>query len=266
MSARCQEWSPFEGRDIVRLVDIETHVKAIQEHGVGLADAAERAGLDAKVPTCPDWTIRDLVAHQGMVHRWAAGFVATGATDPNDVPLTEGPGNEDLMDWFREGHAGLVDAINRAPADLECWAFLRAPSPLAFWARRQAHETTIHRADAESANGQTLDVEPALAVDGIDELLLGFYARKRGQLVADPALSLGLHATDARPDDAWSVVIGADGRDVTRGGATGDCLVSSTASKLYQFLWNRRSRDALTIQGDVAVLDLWQEKARITWG
>ena len=248
-----------------RPVDIEAHVKAIQEHGVGLADAAELAGLDAAVPTCPEWTVRDLLAHQGMVHRWATGFVATGAAKPDDVPLAEAPGEDELLGWFREGHAALVDAINRAPADLDCWAFLPAPSPLAFWARRQAHETTIHRADAESAAGRQIDVDPALAVDGIDELLLGFYARKRGQLVADPALTLGLRTTDARPDDAWSVVIGPDGRDVTRGEATGACTVSGTASDLYQFLWNRRSRDAVSMGGDAAVLDLWQAKARITW-
>ena len=245
-------------------MDIETHVKAIQEHGVALGDAAERAGLDAAVPTCPDWSVRDLVGHQGQVHRWAASYVATGNTEPSNS-LEDVPGDAALLDWFREGHAGLVDAINRAPADLACWAFLPAPSPLAFWARRQAHETTIHHVDAESAAGARIEVDPALAVDGIDELLLGFYSRGRGRLIADPALTLGLRATDGQPTDAWTVVIGPEGRDVTRGEATGDCVVSGSASDLYQFLWNRRSHDGLSVDGDPAVLDLWQEKARITW-
>jgi len=247
-----------------RLVEIETHVQAIQEHGVALADAAERAGLDAKVPTCPDWVVRDLVGHQGQVHRWAATYVATGRTD-TDLGLVDLPADDALLTWFREGHARLVDAITSAPADLECWSFLAAPSPLAFWARRQAHETTIHHADAESATGTQIEVDPALAVDGIDELLLGFYSRGRGKLVADPTLTLGLRATDAQLDDAWTVVIGPEGREVTRGEATGDCVVSAGASDLYQFLWNRRYRDAVSVDGDPAVLDLWQEKARITW-
>jgi uncharacterized protein (TIGR03083 family) len=246
------------------VVDIEGHIKAIQEHGVGLADAAERTGLDAKVPTCPDWTVRDLLGHLGQVHRWAATYVTTGRTD-TDVGLADVPGDHELLGWFRQGHAGLVDAINRAPADLECWSFLPASSPLAFWARRQAHETTIHRADVEAADGKPLDVEQALAVDGIDELLLGFYNRKRGRLVADPALTLGIRVTDALPDDAWTVVISPEGRDVTRGQANGDCVVSGTASDVYQFLWNRRDRNAISLAGDPAVLDLWTEKARITW-
>jgi uncharacterized protein (TIGR03083 family) len=245
-------------------VDIGAHVKAIQEHGVGLADAAERTGLDAKVPTCPDWTVRDLLGHQGQVHRWAATYVTTGRTD-TDVDLADVPDDRELLAWFRDGHAGLVDGINRAPADLECWSFLPAPSPLAFWARRQAHETTIHRADAEAADGKPLDVDPALAVDGIDELLLGFYNRKRGRLVADPALTLGIRVTDAQPADAWTVVIGPERREVTRGQATGECVVSGNASDVYQFLWNRRDRSAIGLTGDPAVLDLWTEKARITW-
>jgi uncharacterized protein (TIGR03083 family) len=245
-------------------VDIGAHVKTIQEHGVGLADAAERAGLHAVVPTCPGWTVRDLVGHQGQVHRWAAMYVRSGRTDPG-LNVDDVPGDDGLIGWFREGHAGLVDALNQAPADLECWSFLPAPSPLAFWARRQAHETTIHHADAEAADGKQIDVDPALAVDGIDELLLGFYSRKRGRLVADPAVVLGIRTTDAHADDAWTVLIGPDGRDVSRGAVGGDCVISGTASDVHQFLWNRRDRSAVQIDGDSAVLELWREAARITW-
>jgi uncharacterized protein (TIGR03083 family) len=246
-------------------VDIDEHVKAVQEHGVALADAAERAGIDASVPTCPGWVVRDLVGHLGQVHRWAAAFVTTGATDPGGVSPADVPTDETLLAWFRDGHAALVDALTNAPADVACWAFLPAPSPLAFWARRQAHETAIHRVDAESAAGDAVGFAPAFAVDGLDELLLGFFSRKRGRLVADPPLALGLRTTDASSDDSWTVVIGPDGREVTRGSATGDCVVSGAASDLYQFLWNRLPVDAVTVDGDAAVLDLWQDKARITW-
>jgi uncharacterized protein (TIGR03083 family) len=265
MSAPTAEWSPSAGRDIVSVVEIAEHINAIEEQGVALADAAERAGLDAAVPTCPDWLVRDLVRHQGQVHRWSGTYVLTGRPDPG-VELEEVPADGELPSWFRQGHARLVDALKNAPSDLAAWAFLPAPSPLAFWARRQAHETTIHRADAEAAAGERLEVDQSLAVDGIDELLLGFYAgRGRRTFAADPPLTLGIRTTDASTDDAWSVVIGPEGRETNRGTAAGDCVASGTASDIYQFLWNRRDRSAVQIDGDAAVLDLWREQARITW-
>ena len=63
------------------------------------------------------------------------------------------PPDAELAAGSRQGCAALADALAAAPADLECWTFLRAPSPLAMWARRQAHETAIHRVDAELAAG-----------------------------------------------------------------------------------------------------------------
>ena len=37
------------------------------------ADAIVGADLTAPVPTCPEWTVRDLVTHVGSGHRWSAG-------------------------------------------------------------------------------------------------------------------------------------------------------------------------------------------------
>jgi uncharacterized protein (TIGR03083 family) len=109
------------------------------------------------VPSCPGWTVRDLLRHTGYVHRWATGFVAEGQTRPGGASeeeiLSQGPDDAELPGWFREGHATLVRALGAAAPHLNCWAFLPAPSPLAFWARRQAHETAIHRVDAERAAG-----------------------------------------------------------------------------------------------------------------
>src|SRR5205823_3910842 len=130
------------------------------------------------VPTCPGWTVRDLLAHQGGVHRWATSHVVEARTEPpsRDFALAEPPDDDAVLDWFRDGYARLVTTLADASDRLECWTFLPSPSPRAFWARRQAHETAIHRVDAESASGEPVTFDPAFAVDGIDELLLGFYA------------------------------------------------------------------------------------------
>jgi len=257
-------------------VDIERHVEALEREGAALAGAAQKAGLDAAVPTCPEWTVRDLVRHTGYVHRWAASYVRDARVamlDDDEEEAAVGPLPDDvgLLPWFREGHAALVTALRAAPADLTCWQVLAAPSPLAFWARRQAHETTIHRADAEAATGEITGVPSDFALDGIDELLLGFYARRGGRLRADQPRRLMVQATDApgsqvaQPATAWTVEIGPDGATPRRGPGSADCVLRGPASDLYLALWNRRSTDDLRVEGDRSVLDLWRERATVRW-
>ena len=245
--------------EIIELVD------ELELQGKALAAAAGRAGLDAEVPTCPRWTVRKLVEHTGRVHRWAATYVRDGRQAfGGKAPTMESPPAEGTLDWFVEGHAALVAALRAAPADLETWSFMPAPSPLAFWARRQAHETAIHRADADAANGTAPAYEPRFAADGIAELLGAFYRRNGGTLVADPPCSLLVAPTDAGP--AWHVRINPDGREVTEGAELpADCTVRGRASDLYLLLWNRNPADGPDVSGDPDVLRIWRERAQIKW-
>lgn len=66
------------------------YVEILDREGALLAEAAETAGSDAEVPTCPGWRVRDLLRHTGMVHRWATAFVAEGTPVPG-VPTTRPP-------------------------------------------------------------------------------------------------------------------------------------------------------------------------------
>jgi uncharacterized protein (TIGR03083 family) len=246
-------------------MQIADHIAVLDHDGRRLADAAERAGVDTEIPACPGWWVRDLLGHLGGVHRWAASYVTTGRAEPlsrNGMAEFAAPGADDaLVGWFREGHRALVDTLAGADETTTCWTFLPAPSPLAFWARRQAHETAIHRADAESVTGDVPDWDPAFAADGIDELLNGFFNRPGGRLVADPPRSLAVAATDA--DAAWTMRIGPDGRDVVAGADHADVTVSGRAVHLYLLLWNRGGDGSLDVHGDRAVLDLWRDRARI---
>ena len=130
---------------------VPRHLEGLREAVVALVRDADRAGLRAPVPTTPDWTVRRLVAHQGMVHRWAAATVR-GVTTAPDAWEQEGIDAADPLEWLEDGVIDLVGAIVQAPEDLEAPVFLRdAPPPREFWARRQCHETTIHAVDAVAA-------------------------------------------------------------------------------------------------------------------
>ena len=103
------------------------------------------------MPTCPGWTVRDLLAHQGMVHRWATAVVRGDdpATVDDAAIEAEGRAAPDPVGWLLDGAAALVDALQAAPDDLAVMTFLKeAPPARQFWARRQCHETTVHALDA----------------------------------------------------------------------------------------------------------------------
>lgn len=246
-------------------MEIAEFVATLDREGRLMAEAAERAGTDAKVATCPGWQVRDLVRHTGMVHRWAATFVVEGHTSYHpDGGLPDLDGAE-LLDWFREGHRRLVDTLSDATPDVECWSFLPAPSPLAFWARRQAHETTVHRVDAESALPEApTAIATDFALDGIDELLNGFHARDRSRVRTEEPRVLRLRALDAAEDAVWTVRLSQEASVTTRDAAgDADCELAGPAARLYLSLWNRLPFPSLT--GDAALAALWREKSAVTW-
>jgi uncharacterized protein (TIGR03083 family) len=243
-------------------MDYEAYVAQLEAHGTALADAATLAGLATAVPTCPPWDVRALLDHTGMVHRWAAGHVrAAGQGQPE---LEHAPA-DGVLDWFRDGHAALVRTLRDTAPDQPCWAFLAgAPKTASFWARRQAHETAMHRADAESAIGRTPAYDTAFAIDGLAELLEGFYGRRGGSLLADPPFTLRVAPSDADP--SWLVAVHPDHREITRDGAgPADCTLSGAAVDLYLGLWNRGPVAPVVIDGDQTIMDRWRELARVTW-
>ncbi len=130
-------------------------LEAIERSGTQLAASARAAGLSAAVPTCPDWTASHLVAHTAMVHRWSAAQIRGEDPDavPNDTTIRETV--PDLLDFYGEGLDALLAALRDAPPDLEAFTFLKdPPTPREFWARRQAHETTIHMVDARGGGAR----------------------------------------------------------------------------------------------------------------
>jgi len=173
-----------------------------------------------------------------MVHRWAAANLRGDTDHDTAASQAEAKAAADLLGWYSEGIAALIDTVHATAEDAKATVFLNdAPPPRRFWARRLAHETTIHSVDAISAVHQRwptaldVDIDPALAADGIDELLTGFITRGRGRLYsADP------HTVLVRTDDtghAWTLRI-SEGPIVTNPGGTErpDVVFSGTAVQL----------------------------------
>ncbi|MFJ6718128.1 maleylpyruvate isomerase family mycothiol-dependent enzyme [Streptomyces sp. NPDC091259] len=245
-------------------------VDPLAREGELMARAAEEAGTDAPVPTCPGWRVTDLLRHTGAVHRWAAGNVRDRVTRPRPIPEAPELTGPELTEWFREGHAKLVRTLSEAPADVECWTFMpTAPSPLGFWARRQAHETTVHRFDAQAALGVPFSAVTAeFAEDGVDELLTGFHARSRSGVRSEEPRVIRVRASDTGA--VWTVRLSQEPPHTVRGDTRGpaDLDLTGEAAWLYAALWNRLpltgdgDGDGV-IAGDRRLARLWSETSPV---
>ncbi len=254
-------------------MEIAEHITAVEREAKLFAEAAERGGLEVDIPTCPDWNMRDLVRHLGEIHLWAAAHVAQRATKMwvDDLSELSGywpdlavfwPDDGELVGWYLETNANLVNALESAPLDLDCRTFLPAPSPLAMWARRQAHETAVHRFDAENGSGAASGFDPVFASDGIDELLVGF-APRRKEFPVESAQRMVVHAEDT--SDRWHLTIDPDGIDTFRGDGPADVTLTGDASDLYLVLWNRAEDSRITVAGDHELLAKWHGNQRVRW-
>ena len=245
-------------------------LEVIEAAAASLAEHAEAAGLDAPVPTCPDWTVAALLAHQGMVHRWATSHVRKdGAEIPDEQRILERVPGDRMLSWFREGVRDLLLALRLADRETATMVFLNdAPAPMHFWARRQAHETTMHSVDALGASlgheptaveaGIALDV----AVDGIDELLTGFFTRGRSKLAALQPLTIAVMPSDS--DRGWTMTVADDRLSTVRERREdAEATFYGTAAELYLGLWNRGT--PIKTIGRPGVLETWRERQRIRW-
>jgi uncharacterized protein (TIGR03083 family) len=254
-------------------VEVAQFIETLRQEGARMTAAARAAATVVRVPTCPEWEARDLIRHTGGVHRWATSYVAEPQTEMRKESLDEivgrWPGDEELSDWFEAGYLALARALEAAPADLQTWTFLRAPSPLVMWSRRQAHETAIHRVDTELTSGRSeADLSPFtpdFAADGVDELLMCFVPRRSTGLRAEKVATLGIGCVD--DDAAWALTIGPEGVTTARGDGEGaaDCTVRGAAADLYLALWNRGRGDRLSIEGDRSVLDAFGDAVQVRW-
>jgi uncharacterized protein (TIGR03083 family) len=221
--------------------------------------------LDRAVPTCPEWTFRQLATHLGRGHRWAAQIVATRAAAPvpmrevADGKLPEDPARHAA--WLNAGADQVIDAVRAADGDL-VWT-MTGMRPAGFWLRRRAHEAAVHLADAQLAAGQDVDLLPGLAADGVDEWLGLIAAGTAGPArdLRGDGQSLHFHATDPGLSGTgeWLIIRTPAGINVEHGHGKADVAVRGPAADLLLLLTRRLppSAPGVDVFGDQALLTHW---------
>lgn len=237
------------------------------------ADAARIAELadshaSSKVTHCPGWDITRLAGHVGRVHRMAVGVLMNSVDGFAEPGTLEKPPSDPTLvsDYVRQGAAQLDTVLASRDPRSPCWNFLHEPMHAYFWFRRMAHETAVHRFDAENATDPEVDgagtdsswsVPPSVAVDGVDEY---FVMVRERLLTARNLTTLGgtlhLHATDAPGE--WTISVVDSKINVEPGHAKGDAAIRGTAKDLLMGVWGRRSviaDDAFERFGSMSILE-----------
>lgn len=221
-----------------------------------LAEAIGHTDLRLPVTACPGWTAYDVVVHLGNVHSWAATIVETGRSTPEaeDRPRSSRP--RQVAEWYAGKAEDLLLVLREAVPDRPCWNFVRGTGPNRFWQRRQLHETLVHLHDLDRAAGRLTAVDPAVAADGVDEVLEVMLPRVHAKGHAT-ALERPLLLTATDTGDSWQLRPGDGPPEVSRpgrprGGAhtredgrtdhAEDALEASAAG-LYRLLWHRAGTD-----------------------
>ena len=242
----------------------------IRESTARLAGIVADEAETCPIPTCPEWTLRQLTTHVGRAQRWAAEIVTRRSREFiafRDVPDGRLPDDPAARpDWLNAGASRLIDAVRAGGAE-PVWTFA-GMRPAAFWARRMAHETAVHLADAELAVGREIRIAADLAADGIDEWLWLSVADPGDQPLPlrDEGQTLHVHATDEGLDGAgeWLVRRTASGLALERGHARADIAVRGPATLLLLGLLRRLplAGPGVQVLGDQELLGYWLENTR----
>jgi uncharacterized protein (TIGR03083 family) len=240
-------------------MQVAEYLSHLQRDADLLVKASERAGLSAPVPSCSQWDVLRLLSHLTRVHHWSAAIVSgldreTFRFDP--------PTAESVHAVFAEGVVALSTALRSLPASRSVWTMFPDLPPALFWARRQAHETAIHRVDGELAAGLGVtEIDSAFAVDGIDELLMGMLPATL-RVALDRPFTLTVAPLDANA--GWTLQADSGGLRGSLGSVdNADLTIFGMAADLYRWLWNRAGDDEISLRGDLTLVDVWHERFRI---
>jgi len=221
----------------------------------------EIAGRDLAVvvPSCPEWSVKDLVEHVALVYLHKVECMRRGA--PQEWPPTAEPAPP--LELLDRAYATLCAEFVARQPESPSYTWYGPDQTVGFWHRRMAQETVIHRVDAELALGEPFAPIPDdLALDGIDEVLERFlafgttaWAEEFGPELADADGSAVLVSSGGR---RWLVRLEPSGVQISPGGdpagVTPAGQLSGDPQAVLLWLWRRADAEAITWEGDQKAL------------
>lgn len=235
------------------------YIPSIERDAAAMISIAVDTRLDTPVPSCPGWTLEDLIVHTGVVHRHKTEILR-GDWRTESPPSPGGPEGADLVEWFEDGLEDMIDVMQTVDLTEPRYTWCAHEHSGAWWVRRMAHETAIHAADAMLTVGGTPTLDPDLAIDGVDEILDEMMVGGPGWGTLEPvpgviALTSGnrtwtmqratFSGTSPNSGKTYEDVPGLVWSEDTP-----DARVIANPSKLDLWLWGRDELDSSDIVGD----------------
>jgi uncharacterized protein (TIGR03083 family) len=217
--------------------------------------------LPLHLPHIEGWTVHDVIGHTAWAHRWVDLNVhASLEAPPERAAVPEPPAGADVLTWFEDSARAVLQSLEAADPGTVVNTFT-GPQPVAWWCRRLAHETSMHRWDAEAAISSPEPIDSDIARDGIDEILQIFVpARMQFETLAGQGETVHLHATDVA-DGEWVLTLGPDEVRWEHAHTKADVAARGPVSDLLLLLWGRLPPSRLETFGNTTLLDRWQQAA-----
>lgn len=238
-------------------MDRDRYLGLLAADGALLRVTAAR-DLDAAVPSCPGWTVRDVVQHTAEVYEHKMAAIALRGPAPKPWPPVW-PADREPLSWLDDAHARLLEVLRGTDAGAPSWTWLPQDQTAGFWVRRMAQETAVHRADVELALGGMTPIDTELAVDGIDEVLDLMLA---GDWSDEPQAALTGRVCAATDGRTWTIAMSADRVDVDHKGSTEPVHATVTAapSDLLLWMYGRAGNDTIHVEGEASAADRLRQR------
>jgi len=252
-------------------LDAEHARRAIVEHTRGLAESAAAAGPDAAVPTAPEWTITELVAHVGQSHNWIAEIIERRIIDPAQLPremavLPTEP--REWQPWLLEAAQRVANACSDDALDAPVFNPSGDDRPgTRFWLSSALNEAVVHGFDAANAAHRPSDIDPDIAAALISNHLAMLTAptwemqrSESAHAIRGTGQTLQWQATDTA--GAWFVERRPDGATWQPGARKADVTVTGPARSLLLALTRRlpligHEEAGISIEGDAGLAQHW---------
>ncbi len=240
----------------------EDHVQHLKRYSMAFLELARSSDLDTAVPSCPGWSVADLVHHLAEVQHFWGSIVEGRLDDPGGVEARERPTDDSVVALFDDARELLDNALENATGQDRCWSWSDAGGTVGWVARRQHHEAAIHLVDLQLTNGRQPQLLRDTAVDGISEMIdvmLGDFpawmSYEPQWLVEidvdefDVATLMTVGLLSGTGPESGTVYLDLPGARRAEYGLP-DAIVSGPAEAMDLWLWGRGPVDDLAVTGE----------------